>query len=116
MKSRSQKLAILLAALLLGAGFTITSAWAADQSYTGQVSDAMCGASHMMEGSAADCTRACIGKGSKYALIVGDKVYTLDSGDKAVLAALDKLAGAKAKVTGTANGDTIAVNAVAAAK
>ena len=116
MKSRSQKFAILLAALLLGAGFTITSAWAADQSYTGQVSDAMCGASHMMEGSAADCTRACIGKGSKYALIVGDKVYTLDSGDKAVLAALDKLAGAKAKVTGTANGDTIAVNAVAAAK
>ena len=43
-------------------------------------------------------------KGSKYALVVGDKVYTLDSGDKAVLAALDKLAGENAKVTGTANG------------
>ena len=116
MKSRSQKFGFLLATLLLGTAWTITSAWAAGQSYTGQVSDAMCGASHMMEGSAADCTRACIGKGSKYALVVGDKVYTLDSGDKAVLAALDKLAGAKAKVTGTASGDTIAVNAVAAAR
>jgi hypothetical protein len=116
MKSRSQKLALLLAAAILGAGLTITSAWAAGQSYTGQVSDAMCGASHMMDGSAADCTRACVGKGSKYALVVGDKVYTLDSGDKAVLASLDKLAGAKAKVTGTATGDTIAVSAVAAAK
>lgn len=116
MKSRSQKFGILLATLLLGAGLTLSTAWAAGQSYTGQVSDAMCGATHMMEGSAADCTRACVGKGSKYALIVGSKVYTLDSGDKAVLAALDKLAGANAKVTGTAKGDTIAVSAVTAAK
>ena len=116
MKSRSQKLAILLAAAILGAGLTLTSAWAAGQSYTGQVSDAMCGANHMMDGSAADCTRACVAKGSKYALVVGSKVYTLESGDKAVLAALDKLAGAQAKVTGTANQDTIAVTAVSAAK
>jgi hypothetical protein len=116
MESRSQKLGILVAALLLGAGLTISSAWAAGQSYSGQVSDAMCGASHMMEGSAADCTRACVGKGSKYALIVGTKVYTLESGDKEVLAALDKLAGANAKVTGTAKEDTITVTAVSAAK
>ena len=76
----------------------------------------MCGANHIMEGSAADCTRACVAKGSKYALVVGSKVYTLDSGDKAVLAALDKLAGEKAKVTGTADGDTITVSAVTAVK
>jgi hypothetical protein len=116
MISRSQKLGIVLAALVLGVGLTVSSAWAASQSFTGQVSDAMCGANHMMEGSAADCTRTCVGKGSKYALIVGDKVFTLDSGDKAVLAALDKMAGEKAKVTGTANEDTIAVTAVSAAK
>jgi hypothetical protein len=116
MKSRSQKFGILLATLLLGAGLTLSTAWAAGQSYTGQVSDAMCGATHMMEGSAADCTRACVSKGSKYALVVGNKVYTLDSGDKAVLAALDKLAGANAKVTGTAKDDTITVSAVTAAK
>jgi len=116
MKSASQKLGILLATLLVGAGLTLSSAWAAGQSFTGEVSDAMCGANHMMEGSAADCTRACVSKGSKYVLVVGSKVYTLDSGDKAVLAVLDKLAGEKTKVTGTANGDTISVSAVAAAK
>jgi hypothetical protein len=116
MTSRSQKLGILVAALLLGAGLTLTSAWAASQSFTGQVSDAMCGASHMMDGSAADCTRACVGKGSKYALVVGSKVYTLESSDKAVLATLDKLAGANAKVTGTSKDDTITVSAVSAAK
>ncbi len=116
MKSRSQKFGVLLATLFLGAGLTLSTAWAAGQSYTGQVSDAMCGATHMMEGSAADCTRACVSKGSKYALVVGNKVYTLDSSDKAVLAALDKLAGANAKVTGTAKDDTITVSAVTAAK
>ena len=47
------------------------------QSLTGTVSDAMCGAKHMQEGSAADCTRVCVKGGSKYALVVGDKVYTL---------------------------------------
>ncbi|MGA9040871.1 MAG: hypothetical protein WB421_10075 [Terriglobales bacterium] len=116
MMSRSRKLGILLATFILGLGLTLSSAWAASQSYTGQVSDAMCGANHMMEGSAADCTRACVAKGSKYALVVGSKVYTLDSGDKAVLAALDKLAGEKAKVTGTADGDTITVSSVTAVK
>ena len=58
-------------------------------------------------GSEADCTRACVGKGSKYALVVGDKVYTLDTADKAALGNLDKLAGASAKVTGTLSGDAM---------
>jgi hypothetical protein len=95
-----------------------TAAFAADkaQSFTGQVSDAMCGAHHMMSGPEADCTRACVSKGSKYALVVGDKVYTLDSSDKATLAGLDKAAGSTAKVTGTVNGDTIEVASVAAGK
>ena len=76
---------------------------------TGTVSDAMCGAKHQMAGSAADCTRACIAHGSKYALVVGDKVYTLEGGDKATL---DKLAGEKATVKGTVSGDTINVTSV----
>jgi hypothetical protein len=97
----------------------LSPAWAAEkgQSYVGRVSDAMCGAEHMEAGmSPADCTRACVAKGSKYALVVGDKVYTLDGEDKAALAELDKLADQKAKVTGTANGDTIQVSSVAPAK
>jgi len=49
-------------------------------------------------------------------LVVGDKVYTLKTDDKKALAELDKLAGENAKVTGTAEGDTIDVSKVAAAK
>jgi hypothetical protein len=69
-----------------------------------------------MDGTAADCARACVSKGSKYALVVKDKLYTLDTSDKDTLAQLDKLAGGQAKVSGTAEGDTIAVTAVASAK
>jgi hypothetical protein len=111
MKVRYQQVGMCLAALILCA-----TAFAADkaQSFTGKVSDAMCGKAHMMSGSDADCTRACVGKGSKYALVVGDKVYTLDASDKATLSSLDKLSGSNAKVTGTLNGETIQVASVAA--
>jgi hypothetical protein len=113
MTSRFQKFSI--AALILGAALI---AFAADkpQSFTGKVSDAMCGAKHMMASSEAECTHACVGKGSKYALVVGDKVYTLDTGDKAALGILDSLSGGNAKVTGTLNGDTIQVVSVTASK
>ena len=89
-------------------------ALAADQTMTGKVSDAMCGAKHQMAGNDAACTRACVKQGSKYALVVGDKVYTLDTTDKAALDKLNELAGANAKVTGDVKGDTIAVKSVSA--
>ena len=84
------------------------------QTLTGEVSDAMCGAKHEMAGNAADCTRACIKHGSKYALVVGDKVYILETSDKAALDKLNDLAGAKVKVTGEVDGATITVKSVAA--
>jgi len=117
MSSVSLKASISLATLLLAATLAVP-VFAADkpQTFTGKVSDAMCGASHMMAGAASDCVHACIAKGSKYALVVGDRVYTLDTSDKDSLAALDKLADHQAKVTGQANGDTITVRSVAAAK
>jgi hypothetical protein len=89
---------------------------AKEQTFTGKVSDAMCGAKHMMEGDAVSCLRACVSKGSKYALIVGDKVYTLDTSDKSALSTLDSLADKQATVKGVADGDTIAVSSVKAAK
>lgn len=104
----------LILGLLLALGLT-TSAFAAGKSYTGTVSDAMCGAKHAMP-DAATCTRGCVGKGSKYALVVGDKVYTLETTDKSALATLDKQAGAKATVTGTEKDNTITVTAVKAAQ
>ena len=86
------------------------------QTLTGKVSDAMCGAKHMMSGNAAECTRACVKNGSKYALVVGDKVYTLDAEDKASLDKLNELADKSAKVQGTVSGDTIQVSSVSESK
>ena len=103
--------------VVLAAGLLVAPAFAAKaETFTGEVGDVMCGAKHEMTGSAADCTRDCVKQGSKYALIVGDKVYTLETSDKAALDQLDKLAGQKAKVTGTASGTTIQVSSVAANK
>ena len=117
MKTLTQKLATGLAVLVLAA-FGVLSAAAAGKTQTlaGEVSDSMCGAKHAMAGDKAACTRACVKKGSSYALVVGDKVYTLKTDNKKELAELDKLAGENAKITGSAEGDTITVSKVAAAK
>jgi hypothetical protein len=106
--ARIVMLGLLTTLLALGA------AWAApggkDQTYTGVVSDTMCGASHMGKDPAA-CTRACVQRGSDYALVVGEKVYTL-KGDKDELY---KLAGQKVTVKGKLTGDTIEATSISAA-
>jgi hypothetical protein len=107
------KFAIAAIGILL-AGLTALPALAADKTMTGKVSDAMCGAKHQMAGNDASCTHECVKGGSKYALVVGDKVYTLETADKAALDKLNELAGASAKVTGEVKGDMIAVKSVAA--
>jgi len=85
----------------------------APKTLTGTVSDAMCGAHHMeKDKSAAECTRECVKKGTKYALVVGKKVYTLEGHE----AELDKLAGARATVNGSVMGEMVMVDSVAAAK
>ena len=89
--------------------FSICAFAAGKQTFTGEVGDAMCGRQHM-GGTAAECTRACVSKGSKFALVVGDKIYTLNTSDKAALATLDQQAGKNATVTGTLDGDTITVS------
>lgn len=84
------------------------------QSFTGEVGDAMCGTKHMEDTPAAECTRSCVSHGSKYALIVGEKVYTLDTTDKTALTVLDQQAGKSATVTGILDGETIQVSSVTA--
>ena len=97
--------------------FTVTAALGAKTTtVTGKVGDAMCGVKHMMAGDEAGCTRACVKKGSDYALIVKDKVYTLKTSSDSVKDQLDKLAGKTAKITGDQNGETIAVTSVQTAK
>jgi len=106
--------AILGMQLLLGLASVPALAAGKSQTLTGVVSDSMCGARHEMPGNAAECTRACVKHGAQYALVVGDKVYMLETSDKTALDALDKLAGAKAKVTGEVEGTTVSVKSVAA--
>jgi hypothetical protein len=70
----------------------------------------MCGMKHMMKNApASKCTHECVKGGSDYALVVGDKVYTL-KGDKAQI---DKFAGEKATVKGEIKGETILVSSIA---
>ncbi len=111
---RIEKYSCAIFGLALLSALTAVPALAAGKTQTlsGQVSDAMCGAKHQMPGKAADCTRACVQHGSKYTLVVGDKVYTLETSDKAALDKLNSLAGTTAKVTGDVEGDSITVKAV----
>jgi len=117
--SRLRTLHVLMATIVVSTGLAVVQGVAADspQTFTGKVSDAMCGVKHTEGGIApAACVRVCVQKGAKYALVVGDKVYTLDTSDKAALDELNKLAWEQAKVMGTANGDVISVKSVTAAK
>jgi hypothetical protein len=113
MNRRSGWLAV-LAVIIFGAAFASSPAWAGSKrTFTGEVGDSMCGRKHMEDTPAPECTRACVSHGSKYALIIGEKIYTLDTSDQAALATLDKQAGKMATVTGTLDGDTITVSSVA---
>ena len=118
--SRLHMLQPWIAIVVLCTGWAVVPnvvAGSGNQTFTGKVSDAMCGAKHTEAGIApADCVRACVQKGANYALVVGDKVYTLKTSDKAALDELNKLAWEQANITGTASGDTISVKSVAAAK
>ena len=83
------------------------------QSFSGTISDSMCGAHHMMKNETpAQCTRECIKQGSDFVLVSNGKVYTL-KGDKAQF---DKFAGASVTIKGNLAGNTISVSQVAQAK
>jgi hypothetical protein len=101
--------AIVFAIIMSGYSF------AAPQTFTGKITDTMCGKKHMMAGkSDADCVRECMKvKGNwSYGLVVGGKVYRLD-GDKDKIA---PFAGKQSTVTGEATGDKIAVTSITEAK
>jgi len=92
---------------------SIAASAQSSQTLTGTVTDAMCGAHHMMQGaSAAQCTRECVKQGSDFALVSGGKVYTL-KGDKSQF---DKFAGQNVTIKGKLDGKTITVDSIEAAK
>ena len=66
-----------LIATVLSAG--LLAAAAGPQSFTGVITDTMCGANHkpMNVTPDSECVRVCVKHGSKYALLVGANVYVL---------------------------------------
>lgn len=102
----------LLAALILAVGASVAVAQQ-EQTFTGTLTDSMCGTSHMAKDKTpAECTRLCVKDGMKYALAVDKKLYTLEGHE----AELSKLAGQKVTVKGTLKGDTLSVQEVTASK
>jgi hypothetical protein len=79
-----------------------------ETTFTGMVTDSHCGARHMRNShqNAAECARACFRKGASYVLVNGDQRYTLVGGEET----LSKLAGERANVIGTRQGDAILVD------
>jgi hypothetical protein len=86
---------------------------AADKTWTGQISDSMCGASHQKMTSAhagmtdRDCALACVKGGGKYVFVSDGKVYKIANQD---LALLQMHAGHTVQLTGDMKGDTITVS------
>jgi hypothetical protein len=82
------------------------------QNYDGVITDTRCGAKHSaaIGQSAADCTRACVHGGEKFALVDGDKMYALEG----ELAGLKHSAGERVRIVGTLSGNTISVASVRA--
>lgn len=108
----------LLATALAAAGLLLVarSAPAADpQTFTGVISDDMCGLDHSGMGEKDDkkCTLSCVESGSDFVLADHEhkKVYKLDDQKKP-----RDFAGDKVVITGTLDGDTIHVQSIEAAK
>jgi len=81
--------------------------------FTGMITDSHCGARHMRNShqSSSECARACFRHGASYVLVDGDHRYTLVGGE----ADLSKLAGERANIVGTRQGEAIIVNSASAA-
>ena len=105
----TKRLLICSLALVLVTGFSLASAKDKEGSWTGWVTDSMCGAKGA-SAKHADCANKCVNDhGAKYALYnpADKKVYALDPQAK-----LAEHAGHFVKVTGTAEGETIKVKSI----
>lgn len=109
-------LALLIASLGAAAaavdnfGAQQSSPSATEQAYEGIVTCTRCGARHSatLGYTAATCVRICVHGGADFALVNADATYLLD-GD---LVTLKRLAGQRARVVGSLNGDTIHVASI----
>ena len=88
---------------------------AADQTWSGKISDSACGAKHeeAAENTGVmpdrECTEACVRGGSKYVLVVDKQVFQIANQNFADLA---KHAGHAVKMTGELKGNAITVTKI----
>ena len=88
---------------------------AAEQTWTGKISDSACGAKHeeAAENTGVmpdrECTQACVRGGSKYVLVVDGKVLQIANQDNKDLATH---AGHAVKLTGELKGNAITVTKI----
>ncbi len=93
--------------------FAGLASFASAATWTGQISDSMCGASHAKMTSAhagmteRDCALACVKAGGKYVFVADGKVYKIANQD---LPLLQVRAGHTVQLTGDMKGDTITVS------
>jgi hypothetical protein len=103
--------------LLMAATSTLcaaSGAFAANGTWTGKISDSMCGASHKTaiahsggKMTDAQCTEACVKAGAKYVFTSGGTVYTLANQDDKDLALN---AGKTVRLAGDMQGTSITVS------
>ena len=97
--------------------FSALCAFAAEQTWTGKISDSMCGADHSKmaaehagaKTSDRDCTLACVKNGGKYVFISEGKTYNIANQD---FAGLQQHAGHTVNLTGDMQGDSITVSKI----
>ena len=91
------------------------ASFASAATWTGQISDSMCGASHAKMTSAhagmteRDCALACVKAGGKYVFVVDGKVYKIANQN---LPLLQVRAGHTVQLAGEMKDDTITVSNV----
>ncbi|MEO8191871.1 MAG: hypothetical protein ABI682_16180 [Acidobacteriota bacterium] len=108
-----------LTVFIMGIVFCASFALAAEKTWSGKISDSMCGRSHKSsiehsgkKMSDHDCTIACVKGGGKYVFLAGGKIYNIENQD---FAGLEEHAAHSIKLTGEMTGDTIKVTKIAMA-
>ena len=93
--------------------FVTVAGFAAPETWTGQISDSMCGAKHMSMGdkkmSDRECTEMCVKGRGKYVVATGGKVFQIANQKDPALATH---AGHSVLLTGEVKGDTITVSKI----
>jgi hypothetical protein len=98
-----------LAIFFAATGLLTRTAWSATQTLDGIISDSMCGKKHMMPGkSDAQCIQECVKAGSKYVLVVGEKLYTLDAKAQTIA----PFSGKRVQIQGELKGAILSVQSI----